>query len=285
MDDRVSIDRTDLEVACYCLQWLRRMLADFASEVASARRCFSGLSDKWMSRSGYLNDNRNHYVLETILLLIDRSFPILKKYDSKLRAFVGFRSLILCGDVDELAERTAEVLSFTDEILKAEGDSIPEDRYKGVAKHVLATMAERSLESLHTREARWTEALLQCNQREAASENDEREVVDVSRPEDGLYADDRRLVWGGIPFTLTTNQAVVFKLLVDAYPSDVLDFEFEDKHIRTLRDSFRFKNADGKNEYHLVWYLIVPGSRKDSKRMLDPAKVKTDSRFISASPT
>jgi hypothetical protein len=492
MDDRVSFDPTELEVACYCLHWLRRMLADFASEAASARRYFSRLSDKWMSTSGFLNDDRNHFALETILLLIDRSFPILKKCDSKLRAFVGFRSLILCGDVDGLAERTAEVLSFTDEILKAEGDFIPEDRHEGVAKYVLATMAERSLESSHTREARWTESLLQCNQREVASKqgneitetisaeyanhgnlvtnvdihaaismlrhlsdefkearripanermevaksigvrasetltrcwnlgylrsipslqkrfddlrnqanstpgflgeiwfrmyflselvgygnavvervvdnevgtNEEGEeviyecskeylylrsgilakdrflitpdifigpvpmsegeiataaskhgfevlgyyaqgcevlaeiveqeavstsdhmVIDASRPEDGLIDENRRLIWGGIQFTLTTNQAMVFRLLVEAYPNDVLVSQFEDIGVRVLRDSFRRKNAEGKNEYDPLWYLIGSGSRKDSKRMVDPKVARNDPRIISQSPT
>jgi hypothetical protein len=105
------------------------------------------------------------------------------------------------------------------------------------------------------------------------------------RPEDGLYDENRRLVWGGVQFTLTTNQAMVFELLVDAYPSDVLLSRFEDIGIGALRDSFRRKNTKGKKEFEPVWYLIDRGSRKDSKRMLDPAKVKTDSRFISAYPT
>jgi hypothetical protein len=129
------------------------------------------------------------------------------------------------------------------------------------------------------------EIIAEVIEQEIASGNCNQAASDGCRPEDGLYDENRRLVWGGVQFTLTTNQAMVFELLVDAYPSDVLLSRFEDIGIGALRDSFRRKNTKGKKEFEPVWYLIDRGSRKDSKRMLDPAKVKTDSRFISAYPT
>jgi hypothetical protein len=78
---------------------------------------------------------------------------------------------------------------------------------------------------------------------------------------------------------------MVFRLLVEAYPNDVLVSQFEDIGVRVLRDSFRRKNAEGKNEYDPLWYLIGSGSRKDSKRMVDPKVARNDPRIISQSPT
>ena len=95
---------------------------------------------------------------------------------------------------------------------------------------------------------------------------------------DGLLQDDRILVWGGVRFTLTTNQAVVFRLLVNAYPGDVTHGAFEDKGIRILRDSFRFNNARGKKEYYPCWGVIADGSAKDSKRLIDPSIVRSDQK-------
>jgi hypothetical protein len=98
---------------------------------------------------------------------------------------------------------------------------------------------------------------------------------------DGLFQDARILVWGGVKFSLTTNQAIVFRLLVDAYPGDVLHYTFEDKGIRVLRDSFRFKNAQGKNQNYPCWDLIVGGSVKDSKRLIDPSIVRSNPKKFS----
>ena len=80
---------------------------------------------------------------------------------------------------------------------------------------------------------------------------------------------------------LTTNQALVFRLLVDAYPSDVLHDTFEDKGISVLRDSFRFNNAIDKKEYYPCWGLIAKGSVKDSKRLIDPSIVRSDQEKFS----
>lgn len=111
-------------------------------------------------------------------------------------------------------------------------------------------------------------------------------VVPESKPErasglvDGLYSEGRMLVWGGVPFPLTTNQSMVFRLLVDAYQGggggDVFNADIEDIGVRVLRDSFRRRNAEGKNEYDSSWYLIGTGSRKDSKRMIDPSVVRSN---------
>ena len=98
---------------------------------------------------------------------------------------------------------------------------------------------------------------------------------------DGLFDEGRRLIWGGIQFTLTTNQALVFRLLVDAYPGDVLHDTFEDKGVRVLRDSFRFKNAQGKKQNYPCWDLIVGGSVKDSKRLIDPSIVRSNPKKFS----
>lgn len=98
---------------------------------------------------------------------------------------------------------------------------------------------------------------------------------------DGLLQDDRILVWGGVKFSLTTNQAIVFRLLVDAYPGDVFHDTFEDKGVRVLRDSFRFKNAQGKNQNYPCWDLIVGGSVKDSKRLIDPSIVRSNPKKFS----
>jgi hypothetical protein len=96
---------------------------------------------------------------------------------------------------------------------------------------------------------------------------------------DGLFENDRILVWGGVRFTLSTNQAIVFRLLVDAYPGDVTHGAFEDKQIRVLRDSFRFNAKERKKrgyDYDLCWGLIADGSAKDSKRLIDPRIVRSD---------
>jgi hypothetical protein len=99
--------------------------------------------------------------------------------------------------------------------------------------------------------------------------------------EDGLFDKDRRLIWGGIQFMLTTNQALAFRLLVDAYPGDVMHDTFEDKGIRVLRDSFRFTNAQGKKQNYPCWDLIVGGSVKDSKRLIDPSIVRSNPKKFS----
>ena len=132
--------------------------------------------------------------------------------------------------------------------------------------------------------AQGCEVLAGIIERKAVSTSDQ-VIIDESQPEDGLFDENRRLIWGGIQFTLTTNQAMVFRLLVEAYLNDVLVSQFEDIGVRVLRDSFRRKNAEGKNEYDPLWYLIGSGSRKDSKRMVDPKVARNDPRIISQSPT
>jgi len=98
---------------------------------------------------------------------------------------------------------------------------------------------------------------------------------------DGLFESDRILVWGGVRFTLRTNQAIVFRLLVDAYPGDVTHGVFCEKGIGELRDSFRFNNAQDKKEYYPCWGLIAGGSVKDSKRLIDPSIVRSDQEKFS----
>jgi hypothetical protein len=96
---------------------------------------------------------------------------------------------------------------------------------------------------------------------------------------DGLFESDRILVWGGVRFTLRTNQAIVFRLLVDAYPGDVTHGTFEDKGIRVFRDSFRFSSKERKKrgyDYYPCWGVIADGSAKDSKRLIDPSIVRSD---------
>lgn len=96
---------------------------------------------------------------------------------------------------------------------------------------------------------------------------------------DGLFEDDRILVWGGVRFTLTTNQAIVFRLLVDAYPWDVTHGSFEEKGIRAFRDSFRFSSKERRKrgyDYYPCWGVIADGSAKDSKRLIDPSIVRSD---------
>lgn len=101
---------------------------------------------------------------------------------------------------------------------------------------------------------------------------------------DGLFENDRILVWGGVRFTLTTNQAVIFRLLVDAYPGDVTHGSFEDKRIRVFRDSFRFSSKERKKrggDYYPCWGVIADGSVKDSKRLIDPSIVRSDPKKFS----
>ena len=96
---------------------------------------------------------------------------------------------------------------------------------------------------------------------------------------DGLLQDDRILVWGGVRFTLTTNQAVIFRLLFDAYPGDVTHGSFEDKRIGVFRDSFRFSSKERKKrgyDYYPCWGVIADGSARDSKRLIDPSIVRSD---------
>ncbi len=101
---------------------------------------------------------------------------------------------------------------------------------------------------------------------------------------DGLFENDRILVWGGVRFSLTTNQAVIFRLLVDAYPGDVTHGSFEDKRIRVFRDSFRFSSKERKKrggDYYPCWGVIADGSVKDSKRLIDPSIVRSDPKKFS----
>lgn len=101
---------------------------------------------------------------------------------------------------------------------------------------------------------------------------------------DGLFENDRILVWGGVRFSLTTNQAVIFRLLVDAYPGDVTHGSFEDKRIRVFRDSFRFSSKERKKrggDYYPCWGVIADGSVKDSKRLIDPSIVRSDRKKFS----
>jgi hypothetical protein len=106
--------------------------------------------------------------------------------------------------------------------------------------------------------------------------------ADDRADEDGLFDEDRRLIWGGVQFMLTTNQAMVFRLLVDAYPRDVLKSKIEEKlGDGELRDSFRRKDSQGKNRPDPCWGLIVPGSRKDSKRLIAPEEVASNPKKFS----
>jgi hypothetical protein len=113
---------------------------------------------------------------------------------------------------------------------------------------------------------------------ELIAEGIEREMAADDRADkDGLFDEDRRLIWGGVQFMLTTNQAMVFRLLVDAYPRDVLKSKIEEKlGDGELRDSFRRKDSQGKNRPDPCWGLIVPGSRKDSKRLIAPEEVASN---------
>jgi len=122
-------------------------------------------------------------------------------------------------------------------------------------------------------------ALNASRQNEMATDN--QADADHTDDGDGLFQDDRIVVWGGVKFSLTTNQAIVFRLLVDAYPGDVLHDTFEDRGIRVLRDSFRFKNAQGKNQNYPCRDLIVGGSVKDSKRLIDPSIVRSNPKKFS----
>lgn len=101
---------------------------------------------------------------------------------------------------------------------------------------------------------------------------------------DGLHADNRMLVWGGVSFPLTTNQSIVFRLLIDAYQGgggDVFKNDIEDElGGGALRDSFR-RNHNGAKVYDPSWELIIPGNRKDSKRMIDPSVVRADPKKFS----
>lgn len=98
---------------------------------------------------------------------------------------------------------------------------------------------------------------------------------------DGLFQDDRILVWGGVTFALTTNQSIAFRLLVDAYPNDVTNGTFEDRGIGNFRDSFRRNNPAGKKENYPCRGVIAIGSVKDSKRLIDPSIVRSDPKKFS----
>jgi hypothetical protein len=124
--------------------------------------------------------------------------------------------------------------------------------------------------------------LIEIIEREMAADN--QADSDDTDDGDGLFENDRILVWGGVRFTLTTNQAIVFRLLVEAYPGDVAHGSFGDKGIGDLRDSFRFNNTERKKRgtaYHPCWHLIVSGSVKDSKRLIDPSIVRSDPKKFS----
>ncbi len=97
---------------------------------------------------------------------------------------------------------------------------------------------------------------------------------------DGLFENDRILVWGGVRFSLTPNQTLAFQLLVRAFPGDVTLGAFEEKGLGVFRDSFRF-NRQGKKKYYPCWGLITDGSVKDSKRLIDPGIVRSDPKKFS----
>jgi hypothetical protein len=122
------------------------------------------------------------------------------------------------------------------------------------------------------------EMLVEVIEREMAADD----RADDRADEDGLFDEDRRLIWGGVQFMLTTNQAMVFRLLVDAYPHEVLKSTIEEKlGDGELRDSFRRKDSQGKNRPDPCWGLIVPGSRKDSKRLIAPEEVASNPKKFS----
>lgn len=127
--------------------------------------------------------------------------------------------------------------------------------------------------------ARGCEMLIEVIEREMAAQKPIQRADDG----DGLFEESRILIWGGVRFELTTNQAVIFELLVDAYPSSVVKNTFEDKGIATLRDSFRTRDKNtGKHRYYPCWHLIEVGSVKDAKRMVDPSIVRADPEKFSS---
>ena len=128
------------------------------------------------------------------------------------------------------------------------------------------------------RNARGCEMLIEVIEREVAAHKPIQQADDG----DGLFEENRILIWGGVRFELTTNQALIFALLVDAYPGSVVNNTFEDKGIANLRDSFRFNDPSGKKQYKPCWNLIEVGAVKDSKRLVDPSIVRADPEKFSS---
>jgi hypothetical protein len=126
--------------------------------------------------------------------------------------------------------------------------------------------------------ARGCEMLIEVIEREVAAHKPIQQADDG----DGLFEENRILIWGGVRFELTTNQALIFALLVDAYPGSVVNNTFEDKGIASLRDSFRFNDPSGKKQYKPCWNLIEVGAVKDSKRLVDPSIVRADPEKFSS---
>lgn len=126
--------------------------------------------------------------------------------------------------------------------------------------------------------ARGCEMLVEVIEREMAAQKPIQQADDG----DGLFEENRILIWGGVRFELTTNQALIFALLVDAYPGSVVNNTFEDKGIASLRDSFRFNDPSGKKQYKPCWNLIEVGAVKDSKRLVDPSIVRADPEKFSS---
>ena len=126
--------------------------------------------------------------------------------------------------------------------------------------------------------ARGCEMLIEVIEREMAAQKPIQQADDG----DGLFEENRILIWGGVRFELTTNQALIFALLVDTYPGSVVNNTFEDKGIAILRDSFRFNDPSGKKQYYPCWKLIEVGSVKDSKRLVAPSIVRSNPEKFSS---
>jgi hypothetical protein len=62
------------------------------------------------------------------------------------------------------------------------------------------------------------EVLVEILEREVALESDDRTVVDARRPEDGLYADERCLIWDGERYERLTRKMVeILEVFVDQF--------------------------------------------------------------------
>jgi hypothetical protein len=83
------------------------------------------------------------------------------------------------------------------------------------------------------------EVLAEIVEREVASKNDKREVVDSSRP-DGLYRAEALLIWGGERYEwLTETMMDALELLVSRFPEKVRPSEMEHKIGRIPQEGFK----------------------------------------------
>jgi len=237
------------------------------------------LGSIWTNRKDLESELRSYAFLQSFDPVVNNLIEDANAQHSNIFSIDGERTTSVLEASSWVGEWGAQLLEAVSELINMQVSF--NDAYLEISVHTPEgglDNLEQSIDHLQLLITRWETVALGSLEGFAAAANDPFQQADDG---DGLFENDRILVWGGVRFTLTTNQAVIFRLLVDAYPGDVTDGTFGDRGIGVLRDSFRFNNAQGKKENYPCRGLITGGSVRDSKRLIDPSIVRIDQEKFS----